>query len=436
MKFTDQKTIQSIFNQQKAFFASGATKDLAFKKAQLHKLKDAVLSFKEQIYVALAQDLGKSKAFVDLAEIGEVVTEVDFALDHIDQWVQAEKVPTYALLEPAQCFVEHEAYGVTYIVCPFNYPVNLAFAPLVAAICAGNTAIIKPSENTPATSILIAEIVAATFAPEHVAVVQGAREENEFLLSLNFDLIFFTGSTTVGKLVMQAAAKNLTPCILELGGKSPFIVMPDADLDQTVAQLVFGKCANSGQTCVAPDYLMVHESIKKDLLDKLIAKLKTDFPDVDSNGKVISSQQIQRLADMLEHTGGEVAFGGAYDVEQRYFQATVVDQVDWNDALMQQELFGPILPVLSFSDINLAIEAINFNHPKPLAAYVFSKNTDQARQVLSKIPAGDVIVNGVMLQAFSPYLPFGGSGLSGIGDYHGYYGYLAFTYKKSVVVYE
>ena len=212
--------------------------------------------------------------------------------------------------------------------------------------------------------------------------------------------------------------------------------MPDADLDQTVAQLVFGKCANSGQTCVAPDYLMVHESIKKDLLDKLIAKLKTDFPDVDSNGKVISSQQIQRLADMLEHTGGEVAFGGAYDVEQRYFQATVVDQVDWNDALMQQELFGPILPVLSFSDINLAIEAINFNHPKPLAAYVFSKNTDQARQVLSKIPAGDVIVNGVMLQAFSPYLPFGGSGLSGIGDYHGYYGYLAFTYKKSVVVYE
>ena len=269
MKFTDNQTIKSIFDQQKAFFASGATKDLAFKKQQLQKLKDAVLSFKEQIYVALAQDLGKTKEFVDLAEIGEVVTEVDFALANLDQWVQPEKVPTYALLEPAECYVEHEAYGVTYIVCPFNYPVNLAFAPLVAAICAGNTAIIKPSENTPATSVLIEQIVQATFAPEHVAVVQGAREENEYLLSLNFDLIFFTGSPNVGKLVMQAAAKNLTPCILELGGKSPLIVMPDADLDHTVAQLVFGKCANSGQTCVAPDYVMVHESVKKSLLEKL-----------------------------------------------------------------------------------------------------------------------------------------------------------------------
>lgn len=435
MKFTDNQTIKSIFDQQKAFFASGATKDLAFKKQQLQKLKDAVLSFKEQIYVALEQDLGKTKEFVDLAEIGEVVTEVDFALAHLDQWVQPEKVPTYALLEPAECYVEHEAYGVTYIVCPFNYPVNLAFAPLVAAICAGNTAIIKPSENTPATSVLIEQIVAATFAPEHVAVVQGAREENEYLLSLNFDLIFFTGSPNVGKLVMQAAAKNLTPCILELGGKSPLIVMPDADLDHTVAQLVFGKCANSGQTCVAPDYVMVHESVKQSLLAKLVAQLKNDFPRVDSNGKIITSSQIHRLAEMISKTRGEVAFGGEYDAEQRHFQATVVDGVDWDDALMQQELFGPVLPVLTFTDIDKAVEEINFNHPKPLAAYVFSKNVDQGRKILAKIPAGDVIVNGVMLQAFSPYLPFGGSGLSGIGDYHGYYGYLAFTYKKSVVVY-
>lgn len=277
MRMTEDSTIQTIFDKQKQFFKSGKTKELAFKKQSLQQLKQAVLDFKEEIYVALDFDLGKSKDFVDLSEIGEVVTEVDFALAHIDEWVVPEKVPTYALLEPGECFIEHEAYGVSYIICPFNYPVNLAFAPLVAAIAGGNTAIIKPSESTPATSAVIEKIVKATFAEEHVAVVQGAQEENTFLLSLPFDFIFFTGSPGVGKIVMQAAAKNLTPCVLELGGKSPLIVMPDADLEHTVNQLLFGKFANSGQTCVAPDYMFVHESVKQALLEKYVARINKIF---------------------------------------------------------------------------------------------------------------------------------------------------------------
>ena len=435
MRMTEDSTIQTIFDKQKQFFKSGKTKELAFKKQSLQQLKQAVLDFKEEIYVALDFDLGKSKDFVDLSEIGEVVTEVDFALAHIDEWVVPEKVPTYALLEPGECFIEHEAYGVSYIICPFNYPVNLAFAPLVAAIAGGNTAIIKPSESTPATSAVIEKIVKATFAEEHVAVVQGAQEENTFLLSLPFDFIFFTGSPGVGKIVMQAAAKNLTPCVLELGGKSPLIVMPDADLEHTVNQLLFGKFANSGQTCVAPDYMFVHESVKQALLEKYVARIKQDFPNIDSNGKVITSNQVKKLASLLAQTQGQILVGGASDVAQRYVQATVVDNVAWDDALMQSEIFGPILPVMSFSDIDQIIAEINHYHPKPLAAYVFTKDVTAGHRILSEIPSGDDIVNGVMLQAFSPYLPFGGNGTSGIGDYHGYFGYLAFTHRKSVIVF-
>ncbi len=435
MRMTEDSTIQTIFDKQKQFFKSGKTKELAFKKQSLQQLKQAVLDFKEEIYVALDLDLGKSKDFVDLSEIGEVVTEVDFALAHIDEWVVPEKVPTYALLEPGECFIEHEAYGVSYIICPFNYPVNLAFAPLVAAIAGGNTAIIKPSESTPATSAVIEKIVKATFAEEHVAVVQGAQEENTFLLSLPFDFIFFTGSPGVGKIVMQAAAKNLTPCVLELGGKSPLIVMPDADLEHTVNQLLFGKFANSGQTCVAPDYMFVHESVKQALLEKYVARIKQDFPNIDSNGKVITSNQVKKLASLLAQTQGQILVGGASDVAQRYVQATVVDNVAWDDALMQSEIFGPILPVMSFSDIDQIIAEINHYHPKPLAAYVFTKDVTAGHRILSEIPSGDAIVNGVMLQAFSPYLPFGGNGTSGIGDYHGYFGYLAFTHRKSVIVF-
>jgi aldehyde dehydrogenase (NAD+) len=376
--------------------------------------------------------LGKTREVVDLAEIGEVLHEVDFALAHLDDWAAPQAVPTPDLIAPSECYVVQEPYGVTYIIGPFNYPVNLTLTPLVGAIVGGNTCIVKPSETTPETSAVIEKIISETFAPEYITVVQGGRAENSHLLSLPFDFIFFTGSPNVGKIVMKAAAEHLTPVALELGGKCPLIVLPDADLDQTVEQLMFGKFINSGQTCIAPDYLYVHSSVKQSLLSLLVDRVKRDLPEVDATGKIITAGQVSRLVSLLEQTRGKILTGAKSDPENRAFSATVVTDVDWDDALMADELFGPILPVLEFDSHTDAIELINKHHPKPLAVYVFSKDVQLAKNIINHIQSGDAQVNGVMLHAFSPHLPFGGIGASGMGDYHGHYSYLTFTHKKSI----
>ncbi|MDE1167422.1 MAG: aldehyde dehydrogenase family protein [Pseudomonas sp.] len=424
--------IDALFARQRAFFASRQTLDIGFRKHSLERLKHALLNHREALYSALDADLGKPREHVDLAEIGEVVHEIDFALAHLDEWAAPVPVPTPDLIAPSQCYVTQEPFGVSYIIGPFNYPVNLTLTPLIGAIIGGNTCIIKPSETTPHTSRVIEQIITQAFAPEYIAVVQGGRAENTHLLSLPFDFIFFTGSPNVGKVVMQAAAAHLTPVVLELGGKCPLIVLPDADLDQVVAQVMFGKFINSGQTCIAPDYLYAHASIKDALLAKLVLQVKRALPDVGSTGKLVSSRQVERLASLLEQSQGTVVVGGQVDAEQRLFSATVVDQVQWDDALMAEELFGPILPVLSFDSIDNAVDLINRHHPKPLALYVFTQDTDSAKPIIQHIQSGDAQVNGVMLHAFSPYLPFGGVGASGMGEYHGHYSFLAFTHKKSV----
>ncbi|WP_249674407.1 NAD(P)-dependent benzaldehyde dehydrogenase MdlD [Pseudomonas abieticivorans] len=424
--------IDALFARQRAFFASRQTLDIGFRKHSLERLKHALLNHREALYSALDADLGKPREHVDLAEIGEVVHEIDFALTHLDEWAAPVPVPTPDLIAPSQCYVTQEPFGVSYIIGPFNYPVNLTLTPLIGAIIGGNTCIIKPSETTPHTSRVIEQIITQAFAPEYIAVVQGGRAENTHLLSLPFDFIFFTGSPNVGKVVMQAAAAHLTPVVLELGGKCPLIVLPDADLDQVVAQVMFGKFINSGQTCIAPDYLYAHASIKDALLAKLVLQVKRALPDVGSTGKLVSSRQVERLASLLEQSQGTVVVGGQVDAEQRLFSATVVDQVQWDDALMAEELFGPILPVLSFDSIDNAVDLINRHHPKPLALYVFTQDTDSAKPIIQHIQSGDAQVNGVMLHAFSPYLPFGGVGASGMGEYHGHYSFLAFTHKKSV----
>ncbi|SNB70888.1 aldehyde dehydrogenase (NAD+) [Arboricoccus pini] len=424
--------IDDVFAKQKAFFQSGKTRDVGFRKAALSRLKQALLDNKEAVYAALEADLGKTPAVVDLAEIGEVVHEVDFALAHLDDWVKPESVATPDIIAPSDCYVTHEPFGVAYIIGPFNYPINLTFAPLVGALAGGNTCIIKPSENTPRTSAVIEKIVAGSFADEYVSVIQGAREENTQLLGLPFDMIFFTGSPGVGKVVMKAAAEHLTPVVLELGGKCPLIVLSDADLDQVVDQVMFGKFINSGQTCIAPDYLYVQESVKIPLLDKLVARIRESLAELGSTGKIVTTAQVDRLKNLLSESKGEVLIGGTADVDQRLFSATVVDRVDWSDSLMTAELFGPILPVLTFGKPEDAIRAINENHPKPLALYVFTKDRASAAPFIGNIQSGDAQVNGVMLHAFSPYLPFGGIGPSGMGEYHGYYSFLAFTHKKSV----
>jgi aldehyde dehydrogenase (NAD+) len=432
MSFPDNHTIDAIFARQKAFFASRQTYDIAFRKQSLERLKQALLNNRDLLYAALDADLGKPREHVDMAEIGAVLHEIDFALEHLDQWAVPQEVPTADIIAPSKCSITQEPFGVAYIIGPFNYPVNLTLTPLIGAIIGGNTCVLKPSETTPNTSAALEKIITEAFEPEYVAVIQGGRDENTHLLGLPFDFIFFTGSPDVGKVVMRAAAEHLTPVVLELGGKCPLIVLPDADLDQVVEQVLFGKFINSGQTCIAPDYLYVHADVREALLAKLTTAIKQQFPDIEATGKLVTIRQVEKLQTLLNASLGRVIVGGDADPTRRVFSATVVDQVQWNDPLMSQELFGPILPVLSFTSTSEAIAAVNRHHPKPLAVYVFTHDMEQAQTVITQIQSGDAQVNGVMLHAFSPYLPFGGVGASGMGEYHGHYSFLTFTHKKSV----
>lgn len=432
MIYPSRETIDVLFARQRQFFASHKTFDVAFRKNSLERLKQAVLNNTELLYRALDADLGKPHEIVDLAEIGAVIHEIDFALANLEEWVRPQKVPTPDIIAPSYCHITQEPLGLTYIIGPFNYPVNLTLTPLIGAIVGGNTCILKPSETTPETSAAIEKIISEAFSPEYITAVQGGRDENAQLLSLPFDFIFFTGSPNVGKVVMRAAAEHLTPMVLELGGKCPLIILPDADLDLAVDQLMFGKFINSGQTCIAPDYLYVHSTVKDALLTKLVERIKRDLPNIDSTGKVVTARQVSRLQMMLDKSNGKVLVGGDANPEKRVFSATVVDQVDWQDALMEEELFGPILPVLTFDSAEVAVDLINLHHPKPLAVYVFTRNPAHAEPIIDHIQSGDAQINGVMLHAFSPYLPFGGVGPSGMGEYHGHFSFLTFTHKKSL----
>lgn len=432
MEYLAPDVIESIFVKQKEFFASRETLSVEFRKKSLLRLRDAVLNNREIIYAALEADLGKPREAVDMAEIGEVIHEIDYALEHLDAWSEPQSVPTPEFMQPSHCYVTREPYGVVYIIGPFNYPLNLTLTPLVGAIMGGNTSVLKPSEATPETSAVIEKIIKEAFDPEYVAVVQGGRAENTYLLSLAFDFIFFTGSPNVGKVVMEAASKHLTPVVLELGGKSPLIILPDADLDQAVEQILFGKYLNSGQTCVAPDYSYVHHSIHEEFVERLTAAVTKHHSELGSTGKLVSARSVERLQELLAKTQGTITVGGQSNAEARQFSATVVDGVDWNDSLMSDELFGPILPVLTFNDVEEAVAAIVSNHPKPLALYVFSRNTEYAEKIIHGVQCGDAQVNGVITHAMSPYLPFGGIGASGMGEYHGFHSFECFTHRKSV----
>nr|WP_280523293.1 aldehyde dehydrogenase family protein [Pantoea coffeiphila] len=429
-----QHKMSAVFAEQKKLFLSGATQSNTFKKAQLLKLKEAVNHYRTDLRQAMAVDLGRSEEGVDRGEIQPLLNEIDFALIHLDEWTQEQCVPTPSELSHTRSFISREGYGVTYIISPFNYPVYLTGGPLVGAIVGGNTAMIKPSESTPETSKVIENIINNTFDPAYAHVFQGAREENEYLLSLPFDLIFFTGSPQVGKIVMAAAAKNLTPVLLELGGKCPAIVLADADLDQAVQELVGAKMFNSGQTCVAPDYIYADKRIKESLVSKLSAALKADYHQAGSNGKIITEQAWNRLENIVATSKGKVLRCGDADKTQRYFSPIVIDDADFDDSSMQGELFGPIFPVLTFENESEIATNVNTRHPKPLAAYVFTVDPEHGRELIDAIPSGDASINTLMMHASTPWLPFGGVGPSGMGSYHGKYSYEAFTHQKSIRV--
>lgn len=425
-------TIKEITARQRQFFATGKTKDISFRLQQLKLLKQAILEQETNILKALKADLHKPE-FEGYFEM-VVVKEINYAIKNLNSWAKPKKVKVPLEQFPGVAKIYSEPKGVVLIIAPWNYPFSLSIAPLVGGIAAGNCAILKPSEIASHTSAILAEIVKKIFDPSYIAVMEGGKEVTQELLAEKFDHIFFTGGTKIGKIVMEAAAKNLTPVTLELGGKSPCIVEDDINIKETAKRIAWGKFINAGQTCIAPDYLLVNQQIKTELINSIIEAIKDFYGDdpYDSQdyARIINSTQWERLTKLLE--GVEIITGGGKDQSDRYIAPTLVDKVSPEDPLMQEEIFGPILPVLEYSDLKEAIALIN-NRPKPLALYFFSQDKNKQEQILRDTSSGGVCLNDTVMQVSMIELPFGGVGDSGLGAYHGKASFDTFSHQKSVL---
>ncbi|WP_046213747.1 aldehyde dehydrogenase [Paenibacillus wulumuqiensis] len=426
--------VQPLVQQQRTFFYTGQTKDVSYRMTALRQLRQGIENYHQRILDALRSDLNKSEAEAYGSEIRIVMGEIDFALEHLEQWAAPRQVPTAAALPDAVSTIYPEPYGVALIIAPWNYPFQLAFGPLVGAIAAGNCAVLKPSELTPAVSKLTYDLIHELFPEEYIAVVEGEVEASTALLKEKFDYIFFTGSTGVGRIVMRAAAEHLTPVTLELGGKSPSIVHHDADLQIAAQRLVRGKFLNAGQTCVAPDYLLVHKDVRTQLLELIQAEIKDkqgedvmqnpDFP------HIVNARNFDRLSTLMK--GEEVLIGGRSNRDQLLIEPTLLGGVDWNSPIMQEEIFGPILPVIEYDDLNPLLDEI-VSRPKPLALYLFTQDEQLQEQVLSTVSFGGGCINDTLSHMTSHYLPFGGVGESGMGSYHGQQSFEVFSHLKSVM---
>jgi aldehyde dehydrogenase (NAD+) len=426
--------IASIISRQRQFYYLGHTRDISFRLNQLKILQRAVIEKENQILEALYADLKKSPYEAYLTEAGLVREEIRFYIKHLAKWARPRRVKTPFYHLPSSSYIYPEPYGVVLIISPWNYPYQLAFTPLVAAIAAGNCAVIKPSEFSAHTSEVLAGIVKSCFDPGFVSVVTGGVETSSALLKEKFDSIFFTGSTNVGKIVMSAASNHLTPVTLELGGKSPCIVESDADIKLAAKRIVSGKFINAGQTCIAPDYILVKQSVKDELIAGIKNYIELFFGKDPKNSKeyprIISRNHFDRLVRLTQ--GASVVCGGDFDPSQLYFAPTLLTDVDWTHPVMQEEIFGPILPVIEYNWLTDAILTIK-EHPKPLALYVFTGNSDTAEMVLKQISFGGGCVNDTLVHFANPYIPFGGVGASGMGSYHGKPGFDAFTHYKGVM---
>ncbi len=427
-----QAPVKDIIHKQRKFFATGKTKDVEWRIEQLRRLKQVIVDEQEAIINAVKADLGRPdfEAYFELAAI----SEINYALKHLKSWVKPKKVRAGIEQFPASAQIYPEPLGVVLIISPWNYPFQLMISPLTGAIAAGNCAVLKPSELAAHTSRAIADIIEKTFDPAYIAVVEGGVETSQQLLDEKFDRIFFTGGTAIGKIVMQAAAKHLTPVTLELGGKSPCIVDYDVDLNYAAKRITWGKYLNAGQTCIAPDYLLVHSRIKSELLTEIKKCVEEFYGDDPSKSpdysRIISRRHLERLEPLLKD--GEIAIGGQTKPEEKYIAPTVIDRISWESPVMQEEIFGPILPVLEYTDLKEAIAQINAR-PKPLALYVFSKDKQKQEQVLQETSSGGVCINDTVMQVGVSTLPFGGVGDSGIGSYHGKASFDTFSHYKSVL---
>lgn len=421
---------------QKQFFETGRTRDLAFRICQLQLLADAMRKNETVLEEALKKDLGKSVFESYATEVGFVLADIRYTIQNLQKWSAPKRVRTPLYLFPGKSKIQKEPYGSVLILGPYNYPVQLLAEPLVGAIAAGNCAVLKPSELTPHVSEAMYQIVHSTFKEEYIACVEGGVEVNQELLSQKFDYIFFTGSERVGRIVMKAAAENLTPVTLELGGKSPVIIEKTANIKEAARRIAWGKLLNAGQTCVAPDYVLVDESRKQQFL----TEMKTAFShlygkEIKKNpdfGRIVNERHMERLQKILEQDAKYLFCGGEADTLQRYIEPAILDLgKDQNAASMQEELFGPILPVLSYHKLEDAVRFVN-KRAKPLALYLFTKKRSAEKFVLERVSSGGVCVNDTISHLINPDLPFGGVGASGMGQYHGKYSFDTFTHEKSV----
>ena len=422
--------IEQIIQDQRYLFSSHQTIPVDYRKAQLVLLKNAIQANEQSIQEALYADLGKGPKEAYMTEIGMVYSELSYMLKHLDSLAAQHYKWTPLHQFPSVSYTIDIPYGNVLIMSPWNYPFLLSMQPLVDAIAAGNTVVLKPSNYSPNVSAVLQQIISETFRPDYVACVTGGREENQALLDVKFDYIFFTGSKTVGHLVIEKSSKNLTPITLELGGKSPVIVDETANLALAAKRIVFGKFLNAGQTCVAPDYVMVHESVKDAFVDQIKHQIRLQYPQADSIGKIIDEKHFERLIGLIDPE--KLVCGGMVSPKTLQIEPTVMDNVDWDDAVMHEEIFGPILPVMTYTDFEAVCNEIAAM-PTPLAFYLFTRAGERMDWYKKALPFGSGCINDTIVQLSSDRLPFGGMGASGMGRYHGKYGFETFSHTKAIL---
>ena len=430
----EQEIIELVKNQR-VYFNSSATHSYDFRIEQLKKLKSGIKKYEQRFMDALRADLGKPEYEAYISEVGTVLHDLTNTIKNLKKWMKPKRVKTPFYLQPASSHRVFAPLGLNLIISPFNYPVNLTLVPLTAAIAAGNTAVVKTSELTPNCSLVIQDLLGELFKPEYIAHIPGEIPETTVLLEQNFDHIFFTGSTHVGSIVMRAAAKYLTPVTLELGGKSPCIVHADAKIDIAVRRIVYAKLMNAGQTCIAPDYVLVHQSVKDEFLEKIkqrIIEIYGEDPSTSPDyGRIVNERHLHRIANMIDSE--KVVVGGQFNEAERYIAPTIMKDVTLDDNIMREEIFGPILPVISYEHFEEILETIAQLPQHPLACYIFSESSAVQNELMSMIQFGGGCINHCIQHIANSNLPFGGVGESGIGSYHGLDGFIRFSHQKSIM---
>lgn len=426
--------IKDLVQTQRAFFQSGATLPVGFRVEALKKLYNAVKESEKDICAALHSDLGKSEMESYMCEVGMALSEIRHNIKHVKKWAKGKKVRTPLAQFPSKSYQKPSPYGNALVMSPWNYPFLLTIDPIANAIAAGNTVIVKPSAYAPATSDVVEKLLSGIYPKEYIAVVTGGRKENAALLDEKFDIVFFTGSQAVGKEVLRKCAEHLTPAVLELGGKSPCVVDETAKIPLAAKRIVFGKFLNCGQTCVAPDYILCHSKVKGELLAEIGKQIRLQFGENPlenpAYGKIINEKHFERLLGLIEKE--KIVYGGGMSALKQKIEPTVLQDVTWDDAVMQEEIFGPILPVLTFESFD-EIYSILKSKEKPLAFYLFTENKRRAKETVEKFAFGGGCVNDTIIHLATSEMGFGGVGESGMGAYHGKTGFDAFSHHKSIV---